>query len=124
MFPGGVLDKADHSSKWLELFQDAGTPRTDLFSSLCPDSHPRLPMYQTLQSSPIPGEVAFRICAIRELFEESGVLLTRRKKDVPLVAHLLPGSFQPAVKWLPCDTLNHWRSKIHNDAFQFIEFCK
>ena len=123
VFPGGVLDKADHSSRWLDLFKDAITP--DPFSSLSTTKwQSRLPMYQSLPGSVIPGEVAFRICAIRELFEESGVLLARRRKDVSLVANLMPGSFQPAVKWLPSDMLNHWRARIHGDAFQFMEFCK
>ena len=122
-----MLDKADYSSEWLKLFQEATTQANpDPFSSLLPPSQSwRLPMYQNFPtSSVVPGEVAFRICAIRELFEESGVLLARRKKDVAMVADLLPGSFQPAVKMLPWDTLNRWRVKIHNDSYEFASFCK
>jgi nucleoside diphosphate-linked moiety X motif protein 19 len=33
------------------------------------------------QFSKIPSEVAFRICAIRETFEECGILLTRPAND-------------------------------------------
>lgn len=123
MFPGGVLDKADYSSEWLTLFNTNVQRSSEPFSSLN-TSPKRLPIYSAIPNSAIPGEVAFRICAIREMFEESGVILARAKSDVGIVADLLPGSFQPSVKWLPKDTLQYWRSKIHANAEEFLSFCR
>jgi hypothetical protein len=46
--------------------------------------------------------LAHKICAIRETFEEAGLLLTN-----------------PPVKDLP----KEWREKVHQDASQFHELC-
>ena len=69
------------------------------------------------------GEIAFRICAIRELFEEAGVLLVRDSSDVPEVAEYLPGTFPPAVKTLTSNEVSHWRDKVHNSPDEFINLC-
>ena len=93
------------------------------FSSLI-SSH-KLPLYSNVpHETPIVGEVAFRICAIREMFEEAGVLLVRDKNDVPPLLDLLPGAFSPAVKILPEATRELWRTRVHNDAMEFLTLCK
>lgn len=52
---------------------------------------------------------AYRLAAIRETFEESGILLARRKDD---------GS------WLhvPADVLEDGRKKIHSEQVRFTEW--
>lgn len=55
VFPGGKVEVADGDEGWLDhLFGAAGL---------------------------LPAERAFRVCAIREAFEESGILLARREDD-------------------------------------------
>lgn len=129
VFPGGVLDDADYSPKWLDLFGAIKTHSSrQLFMSLLnmKDSRAsRLPLYSTIpnNSDSIQGEIAFRICAIREMFEEAGMLLVRDSNDVDTVLNLLPGSFRPAVKLLPKPVLEHWRERVHHNAEDFITMC-
>ncbi|KAA0723445.1 Nucleoside diphosphate-linked moiety X motif 19 [Triplophysa tibetana] len=66
--------------------------------------------------SPIPGDVAFRICAVRETFEESGVLLVVPKGEESTITRLI----------LPWDknVLSKWRSLVINNPANFIKMCK
>lgn len=93
------------------------------FLSLIEDH--KLPLYSEVPSdSPIIGEAAFRICAIREMFEEAGVLLVRDKNDVPPLLDLMPGGFSPAIKVLPDSMREHWRKRVHNNAMEFLTLCR
>ncbi|KAI8341897.1 hypothetical protein BC941DRAFT_345926 [Chlamydoabsidia padenii] len=80
VFPGGNLDEYDNQVHWSS----------------------------TLSNSPSSGRslLTHKICAIRETFEESGLLLT-----IP-PAHTIP----------ELDT-NVWRHKVHKDASQFKRMC-
>ena len=127
VFPGGVIDEADFSPKWINIFSELSHCATkNVFASIvnfkC-SSAPRLPLYSTVPSS-IQGEIAFRICAIREMFEEAGVLLARDKNEIEAVLNLLPGSFKPAVKVLPDKLLEHWRKRVHSNANEFLKMCR
>ena len=85
----------------------------------------RLPSYETIPpDAPVPGEVAFRICAVREIFEEAGVLLVRDFSQVSGCLELLPGSFKPSVKQLPGEVLKDWMERVHNDAGEFVRMCR
>lgn len=70
------------------------------------------------------AEVAFRICAIREFFEEAGVLLARDKEDVASILDMVPGTFGPEIKKLSPTQIETWRDRVHNDAYQFINMCQ
>lgn len=84
-----------------------------------------LPIYNSVpKDNPILGEVAMCICAIREFFEESGILLARDNVDVESVLDVVPGSFPPTIKQLPASELEEWRTRIHNDANQFMVMCR
>lgn len=89
-------------------------------------SGPRLPLYSTVPSDDdsLPGEIAFRICAIREMFEEAGVLLARDNGSVKTVLDLLPGTFKPSVKLLSDSVQQHWRKRVHSDAREFTTMCR
>lgn len=73
VFPGGVVDEADHDDEWMPLLTGAD----DLD----------------------PGERAIRIAGIRETFEETGLLLARRAdgSDVAQPTQAL-GSFRQTVR--------------------------
>ena len=122
-----MIDKADYSPRWLDLFNESLPPYKQPFSSLLElkkPGHPKLPLYHIVKDSPIFGEVAFRICAIREAFEEAGVLLVRDQSDVARTIDFLPGTFSPAVKVLPESLLKEWRERVHSNAEEFLVMCK
>lgn len=83
----------------------------------------RLPIYEEVPKGPIEGEIALRICAIRELFEEAGVLLARDNKDVAGAVQSLPGTIPPAVKELTRHEMNHWRGIVHSNPEEFLNLC-
>ena len=126
VFPGGRLDKADSSPQWLTLFRHLSS-NDDPFRPLLAARHlsqaPRLPIYSEVPEGPIVGEVACRICVVRELFEEAGVLLARERGQVSEVLDCLPGTFPPAVRSLGRGELSYWRERVHNDAEQFFNLC-
>ncbi|KAI8374224.1 uncharacterized protein BYT42DRAFT_575519 [Radiomyces spectabilis] len=80
VFPGGVVDPQDAASLWQTTFKGRQQQQDDRLTS--------------------------KICAIRETFEESGLLLT----DPP--SYTAQG-------------LNHeeWRQRVHGDALQFKAMC-
>ncbi|KAJ3145632.1 Nucleoside diphosphate-linked moiety X motif 19, mitochondrial [Geranomyces variabilis] len=77
VFPGGMVDAVDSSPEW-----------------------------QTEHEKAASVNLSYFIAAIRETFEESGVLLT-----------------QPAPQ-MSSANLQTWRKKVHSDPRLFIEFCK
>lgn len=78
VFPGGVLCHADVSTDWIKLYEDFGF-QLDSFDKLSSKKcRPRL--YQTENSKELPKYLSLRIGAIRETFEESGVLICRSYK--------------------------------------------
>jgi len=116
-----VLDKADYCPSWLSVFSDYRQP----FSSILSLRDSGLPIFKTVpKGSPLAGEVAFRICAIREFFEEAGILLARRRSEVKSVINTLPGSFPPSIAKLPRALLEEWRVKVHADASEFVTMCR
>lgn len=130
VFPGGVLDEADLSPQWLDVFGDL-QHHTNInpFASILnlkDSSTPQLPLYSNVPGDvdSLPGEIAFRICAIRELFEEAGVLLARDIANVKTVLELLPGSFRPFVKFLSDSAREQWRKRVHSNAQEFTTMCR
>ena len=113
MFPGGVLDKADTSTEWLELYQQSFAQLGKSgFSTILDMKGPRPPIFQKSHNG-MPSELALRICVIRETFEESGVLLL--KSFATSSSQLMSG----------CGTaLQGWRERIHDDASKFLLMCR
>lgn len=132
VFPGGVAEESDFSPEWLDLFTNLGKDfcqkTFDKFTSTGPAAH-MFSRKRDDQYSSIPSEVAFRICAIRETFEECGILLTRSSKDKPLdwlsssndtYKYLQTGK----VFNMEISEFETWREKVDKDASQFIKMCK
>lgn len=118
------MDEADYSPSWLPLFAEPGG-HVQPFSSITSLKPRSLSLYDTCPSNgPIAGEVAFRICAIREFFEEAGVLLARDRGKMASVVDVVPGTCRPALKELPQVEMKEWRSKVHNNAYEFITMCR
>lgn len=102
VFPGGVMDPSDFSEDWLDVFKKCGYNPSDLLKEFRNEG-PQPEIY-TNKSYPIIPEVGFRIGAIREAFEECGLLLT----------HHLP------YKELNKEELTKWQEIVHQDASQFV----
>ncbi|GFN99663.1 nucleoside diphosphate-linked moiety x motif 19 [Plakobranchus ocellatus] len=135
VFPGGVADDSDFSSRWLSVFQKLGKDvHKTLFSKLTERSFEASPMF-TRQRDPkfsvLPPDVAFRICAIREAFEESGVLLARpagiSKKHVE---QLCTGANDEnarvrntACAYDDSQVIKKWRDRVNQEPSQFLEMC-
>ncbi|XP_003798499.1 nucleoside diphosphate-linked moiety X motif 19 [Otolemur garnettii] len=117
VFPGGVLDAADRSADWLRLFAPhQGPPRFGLGPA--PPrraAFPVLPDAANGDAGALPDDVAFRICAIREAFEEAGVLLLRPRGALsapePRRALALPPG------------LADWRDRVRRDPHHFLRLC-
>jgi hypothetical protein len=121
VFPGGHLELNDFSSRWWDVFSDAGFTRQDVLKVSTRIKGKRPPIMSKcllLKSYPnttdiLPIEIALRICAIRETFEESGILLVTNKvynlnKDT---------SFNDS-------NIQAWQRQCYHNADQFINLCQ
>ena len=116
VFPGGLLDEADCSQEWLELFPP-DTKQMVINSLIQNTPNDRLSLYSCLPADSIAGELAFRICAIREAFEETGILLARP------VSQLTNGPLSPCYQ--SGQTLvDQWRGKVCDDAGNFVRLFR
>ncbi|KAL9552328.1 hypothetical protein MBANPS3_003814 [Mucor bainieri] len=89
VYPGGIVDTADHYLNWIN---DTSTTESENV------------ILNIIQNR---GKVLTnKICAIRETFEESGLLLSH-----------------PPANTIKALDANVWRHKVHNDANQFKVMC-
>ncbi|CAF2344096.1 unnamed protein product [Rotaria sp. Silwood2] len=105
-FPGGKLDPCDLSLEWPKYL--SSSINIDRFSKKKAD------IYKDIDH-PYPGLV-FRLCAIRETFEETGLLLAK--------SHTSSNSHYATISNLSNNMIDKWRDKIRHDASQFIVMCK
>ncbi|XP_078527658.1 acyl-coenzyme A diphosphatase NUDT19-like [Lissotriton helveticus] len=122
VFPGGCIDSSDFSSEWIEVFSNYKKSPNFGLGLVKQDPRSRPPIFATdrmMFGSPIPGEVAFRICAIRETFEESGILLV-----LPKGSERTPS--QELTKTVHFDDyqLSAWRLRIQENPSHFIQMCQ
>ncbi|XP_042170306.1 nucleoside diphosphate-linked moiety X motif 19-like [Oncorhynchus tshawytscha] len=133
VFPGGLLDPSDFSSEWFDLFQSfRRSPNFGLgFVKQPPETRP--PIFATDRKklgSLVPGDVAFRICAVRETFEESGVLLVVSKGEESTLFNSIENNrySQPELTRITdlCDMseLAKWRVLVNEKPSNFIRMCR
>lgn len=111
-----MCEDTDFSPDWLDLIKSDDLPlKSSITNSPFYSSY-----FEQLPQNGLPAHIGFRICAIRETFEESGVLLVRslvkdnNTKDMTcLVSRILS----------PNEIIS-WRKKIHNDPSVFMDFCR
>lgn len=129
VFPGGMVDPSDFSSEWLDIFKTFRHSPTFGLRGVKQPPETRPPMFATDRlklGSPIPGEVAFRICALRETFEESGVLLVVSKGLLESKRDM-SGSDQVPLKKaneLCGNELTKWRALVNQNPSNFIRMCR
>ncbi len=96
VYPGGRIDLIDESIKWLSLLltnkqqnefeknSDSSSYLKEIFKSFINNNS--IGKYfndnNTNDENKLPSEISFRLCAIRECFEETGLLLAHDKSLV------------------------------------------
>lgn len=64
----------------------------------------------------MPREISLRITAIRETFEECGVLLCKKQEEKKTLTQW--------AEHLVTDEAKSWQSRVHNDSTEFYRMCK
>lgn len=140
VFPGGKFDDSiDNSENWLKVFFNA-----EQFSIIQSNPGSLKNQFQGLFNNSlfgqnnfeikrklkmiIPYEIAYRLCAIRETFEETGILIAyekdnsmneKEKLDNQLT---LPNSkLYTKVYEKNHDALKNWQKRVKNDPKNFLE---
>uniref|UniRef100_A0A8D0H164 Acyl-coenzyme A diphosphatase NUDT19 n=1 Tax=Sphenodon punctatus TaxID=8508 RepID=A0A8D0H164_SPHPU len=125
VFPGGLVEATDFSADWLGLLPSAPRCGLGAVRPAAPGSI-RAPLFATDRASlgsPVPGDVAFRICAIRETFEEAGILLL--VPGPPAAAETEPARLlPPAQPFLTDSELAEWRRRVQQDPACFLQLCR
>lgn len=127
VFPGGVASDVDFSSDWIAVFDLLGKDQRQQIFDFVQRGGQGPSMFsrpREKQFSQIPSEIAFRISAIRETFEESGVLLVRNANK--------EGGFWPRLWDGPsfaeyCQeetVINEWRERVDKDPADFLRMCR
>lgn len=126
VFPGGVVDAADFSVDWFQLLPEPQSP--PLFGlSPVRAGGPRAPLFAAERpelGSALPADVAFRICAIRETFEEAGVLLLVPADDGDASSSAGPARLLPAERLPPELELAEWRRRVQRQPASFFQLCR
>jgi len=128
VFPGGRVEMADFSPRWWELFAKFNLTKQDLLVFSQSINGPRPPIVlesKIIQESShlnrpedsLPADIGLRISALRETFEETGVLLLTRPGDDA-------DSYQPLSDRDNVNVdLSVWRDKVRKDASSFLDLC-
>lgn len=128
VFPGGVATDVDFSADWISVFDLLGEKNRQNLFDFAQRGGKGAPMFSRKREntfSHIPSEIAFRICAIRETFEESGVLIAYNVRQQE-------NSFKPKLwdgpSWASyCNdqsVIDEWRKKVDKDAGEFLRMCQ
>ncbi|XP_034099206.2 acyl-coenzyme A diphosphatase NUDT19 [Drosophila albomicans] len=129
VFPGGMLDNVgDESVAWLEYFDEFGVPEVALRRLvLISDHRPGLLAPQGngcydrffKRTKIWAREIILRLTALRECFEEVGILLCRTREQL---AHLndehLLAQFQQNFD------RDAWQRRVHNKPSEFLDLCR
>lgn len=121
VFPGGLVDPSDFSSEWLDVFKEVANSANFGLRTVRQPLETRPPLFATDRrklGSPIPGDVAFRICALRETFEESGVLLLVSEQEL---SHQL---LDTTANNICSAEVSRWRHLVNQNPSNFIRMCK
>lgn len=124
VFPGGMLDDADFSKGWKKLLRL--TEETNHFFTKGKEGAFIFSRQRDNEFKSISAEVALRIAAIRETFEESGVLLARPINEVTEILSTCKNHpLECRVHNTSDDkSITKWRKKIMEDPNQFLNMCE
>ncbi|XP_076757181.1 acyl-coenzyme A diphosphatase NUDT19 [Xylocopa sonorina] len=116
VFPGGAIDPSDADLKWHSLFFSFGFNENS-FKSLSPNTSARPSIFKS-KANELPRDVSLRISAIRETFEECGILICRQLQkttnDIGWANYIQ----------ISKNELQNWQTRVHNDAREFYRLCE
>jgi nucleoside diphosphate-linked moiety X motif protein 19 len=117
VFPGGVSSHSDKSCHWKPLFERVtGETMSDLSKHFAVENKDRPHMISNASNEKndiISADIAFRICAIRETFEECGILLVTGR---PAVHQSCPYDIDAKIK-------AEWQYCVSQNAGEFLTLC-
>lgn len=128
VYPGGVAVNSDFSPGWLSIFGKMGEHSLkSLFNKLAVGSSFAAPLFHRKRDpafSQIPAEVAFRLCAIRETFEESGILIACPVKQLDQKKFSCSGwTHSPSSGPSNSQLMKQWRERVNNNPDEFLTMC-
>ncbi|KAH9515499.1 Nucleoside diphosphate-linked moiety X motif 19, mitochondrial [Bulinus truncatus] len=122
VFPGGMIDANDFSDEWLDVI---GCTQQVINHFSNGGKGP--PIFSRARNTNLPSEIGLRITAIRETFEESGVLLARPVSDIRHMADICSPVNHPICS-TSCNISPErnivWRNRVIADPSQFLPMCK
>jgi nucleoside diphosphate-linked moiety X motif 19, mitochondrial len=113
VFPGGAHDKSDESLDWLKII-----PKNS--NQLClTTSNPHLSRPDRFKvpynpKTTLSPELSFRICALRETFEETGLLIAHRKDNSIQEVKSFANNFGNS------QNLMNWRERVKEKPAEFL----
>ena len=110
VFPGGAVEMADFSGSWFNIFARHGHAKNELIAQFYNKNRIRPPLYDTINSELIP-EIGFRIAAIREAFEETGILFCKTSSHSSSCFHLI-------------NQVENWQERVHEKPTEFLNLCQ
>ncbi|CRL02674.1 CLUMA_CG015795, isoform A [Clunio marinus] len=112
-FPGGAIDKNDEIKDWTRFFENHKIPIHDLRKKL----EVKKPLIYNTVEGKLERELSLRITAIRETFEELGVIICRdpsKPSNSPFSSFYQSKDFD----------IVSWQKKIHDDEISLLSFCQ
>ncbi|CAD5116405.1 unnamed protein product [Dimorphilus gyrociliatus] len=103
VFPGGISDKGDFNLEWSSFLSS-----TNNLEHLEIANGVRPPMFTDFDNNRLSPVIGFRITAIRELFEECGILICRKLTE----------------ESLSTDELEDFRKEVNESPSSFLKLCK
>lgn len=114
VFPGGSISTADSSTEWIHLFESFNC-RLETLNKSVHNNCKKLPIFENSSNDEIPRWLSLRITAIRETFEECGLLICKGKSNL---------KNEPLAEHLHINSINLWRKKVIENPYQFINLCR
>lgn len=108
-FPGGGLEKQDETLEWLKYFENIGVSKK--LEELNVSKHPAM-ILQNVEGQ-LQRFISLRLAAIRETFEEVGILICKRSKA--------PSDTSGFFRNLD---VKHYQNLIHDHKMTFLDMCK
>ncbi|XP_055920319.1 acyl-coenzyme A diphosphatase NUDT19-like [Eupeodes corollae] len=115
VFPGGVKESLDESTNWIKHLNKIGIQEKCL-KDLTLVHGQRPGIFTKTSPNSIEKEIALRITAIRETFEEVGLFLCRGKDSFSKERQY--GVFKEDFD------RKHWQQEVHNNPSKFLEMCE
>ncbi|XP_018566742.1 nucleoside diphosphate-linked moiety X motif 19-like [Anoplophora glabripennis] len=115
VFPGGNISKSDGNIRWLQIFEKFGH-KLDSFKQLYPKENIP-PILNNTDKNCLPRYLSLRICAIRETFEECGILICKSGK----VNYTHNSSTW--ASYIGGHEILKWQHRVHDNPNEFLNLC-